>query len=206
MSRTTVLVFVRAPRRGEVKTRLAADVGPDAALQLYRRMAEHSVARAREVEGATVRVHYTPADAGAEVAAWLGNEPEYRAQSVGDLGERMRSAVVAAFADGFGRVVIVGSDLPGLTTQILRAAFAELEAHDAVLGPARDGGYYLLGLRRMLPGIFREIPWSTDRVLALTLERLRERGIRPALLPVLGDVDTIEDLPPEWREGISAEV
>lgn len=197
-----VLVFVRAPEAGRVKTRLAAALGAEAALRVYRRLAEHAVAEARALApGVTVRVHHTPADAGEAVRAWLGAELDYLPQSADpDLGERMRAAFDAAFAAGFRRVVIIGSDLPELSADVLHHAFASLDAHDVVLGPARDGGYYLLGMRRMVGDVFAGVPWSTDRVLARTLEILRGMGIEPALLEALADVDEVEDLPPGWRE------
>lgn len=195
-----ILVFVRAPEAGRVKTRLAAEIGAEAALRIYRRLAEHAVAEARAVcTEVALRIHFTPADGGGAVARWLGGGAEYVAQADADLGGRMRAAFEAAFAAGHRRVVIIGSDLPGLTAGILRDAFAGLHHHPAVLGPARDGGYYLLGLRQMVPSIFTQIPWSTGEVFAHTLARLGEAGITPALLPVLGDVDVAADLPAGWR-------
>lgn len=194
-----VLVFVRAPEAGRVKTRLAAEIGGEAALRVYVRLAEHALEQARAA-GAEVRVHYTPADAGERVQAWLGPGAAYLPQAEGDLGERMRDAFDAAFAAGFRRVVIIGSDLPDLSAELLRRAFALLDAGEAVLGPARDGGYWLLGLRRPVPEVFRGIAWSTAEVFAETVARLRAEGIEPALLEVLSDVDEAADLPPGWRE------
>lgn len=195
-----LLVFVRAPERGRVKTRLAEGIGEEGALRAYRRLAEGTLRAARGVEGAEVRVHFTPPDAGEAVRAWLGAGPLYLPQSPGDLGARMRSAFDAAFADGAMRVVIVGSDLPGLTAELLRRAFAALEEREAVVGPSADGGYWLLGLRRTLPALFERMPWSTPAVLPRTLERLRAAGIEPAVLPTLRDVDRAEDLPGGWRD------
>jgi rSAM/selenodomain-associated transferase 1 len=197
-----VLVFVRAPVLGRVKTRLAAAIGDAAALRVYRRLAEHTLREAAALagEGVRVRVHHTPADAGDAVRAWLGEGPAYLPQADGDLGTRMEDAFARAFADGAERVVIVGSDLPELSAGLLRRAFDALAAHPAVLGPARDGGYYLLGLTRPVPGIFEGIAWSTAEVLAATLSRFRAAGIEPAMLEVLADVDEAEDLPPGWME------
>jgi rSAM/selenodomain-associated transferase 1 len=198
------LVFVRAPVAGRVKTRLAGALGAEGALRVYRRLAEHTLREARAL-GGEVRVHYTPADAGPEVRAWLGDGLRYLPQSAGDLGGRMEAAFRAAFDDGADRVVIIGSDLPELSAALLRQAFDALESHPAVIGPARDGGYYLLGLRTMIDGLFDNIPWSTDEVLARTLERLREAGIEPALLDTLTDVDEVDDLPAGWAEWARAE-
>ncbi|HYW06347.1 MAG TPA: TIGR04282 family arsenosugar biosynthesis glycosyltransferase [Longimicrobium sp.] len=199
MTRRAVLVFVRAPEAGRVKTRLAAGIGAAAALRVYRRLAEHAVREALAT-GAEVRVHFTPAERGAEVRAWLGGEPRYFPQAVGDLGERMEAAFRAAFEDGAERVVIIGSDLPDLSAELLREAFAFLDSRPAVLGPARDGGYYLLGMRAMVPGVFHEVPWSTDAVLARTLDRMRDARADPALLATLADVDEAADLPAGWAE------
>ena len=196
----TLLVFVRAPRRGSVKTRLAAEVGADAALAVYRRLAEHTVAAAATLarEGVSLRIHHTPADAAAEVRAWLGEGPLYLPQAAGGLGERMAAAFRAAFASGARRAVIVGSDLPALSPDLLRRALAALERRDAVVGPARDGGYYLLGLTRMREELFEGIEWSTPSVLPATLSRLRRAGVEPVLLEELADVDRAADLPPGW--------
>ena len=200
--RRAVLVFVRAPEPGRVKTRLAASIGAEAALRVYVRLAEHAVREARALEDAVVRVHFTPPEAGGRVRAWLGEGITYFPQAEGELGERMRRAFEEAFAAGFGRVAIIGSDLPDLSTDLLRRALALLEEHEAVLGPARDGGYYLLALRRPFPAIFEEIPWSTDRVLALTVQRLRAAGVEAALLEVLSDVDEVGDLG-DWGERVN---
>lgn len=197
-----VLVFVRAPERGRVKTRLAAQVGNDEALRIYRALAEHAVARALALGAAAeVRIHYTPSIAGHAVARWLGPGPIYLPQVGGDLGARLEAAFADAFAAGHGRVLVIGSDLPTLRTAHLRRALKLLQTHAAVLGPARDGGYWLLGLRAPLPHIFRDIEWSTPAVLAQTRARLAAAGITPALLPTLTDVDTAADLPPPWRPG-----
>lgn len=196
-SPAAVLVFVRAPEAGRVKTRLAAALGPEVALRVYVRLAEHTVREARAV-GEAVRVHFTPAGAEEAVRGWLGEGADYLPQGGGDLGERMHRAFREAFAAGYGRVVIVGSDLPELSAGLLRRALALLEEWEVVLGPARDGGYYLLGLRREVPELFTAIPWSTGEVLARTRERLREVGIEPALLEELADVDEAEDLPEGW--------
>ena len=198
------LVFVRAPEAGRVKTRLAAALGADVALRVYRRLAEHTLREAQAL-GGEVRVHFTPANAEAEVRAWLGDGPRYLPQSAGDLGARMEAAFRAAFEDGADRVVIIGSDLPELSAALLRRAFDALESHPAVIGPARDGGYYLLGMRTMIGGLFGGIPWSTDEVLARTLDRLRAAGVEPALLDTLSDVDEVDDLPAGWAEWARAE-
>lgn len=202
-----ILIFVRAPQPRSVKTRLAAEIGHEAALLIYRRLAEHAVAEARAVGAAvSVRVHFTPLNTDSVVREWLGGGVGYFPQRGTELGERMRNAFEDAFAAGHGRVVIIGSDLPGLSAGLLRDTLALLGSASVVVGPARDGGYYLLGLRAMVPGIFEDIAWSTPEVLDATLSRLAALGITPALLPVLGDVDVAADLPDGWREWAAARV
>lgn len=199
-NRAAVLVFLRAPQLGTVKTRLAASIGPHAALAIYRRLAEHTIteARALAAEGAEIRVHHTPADAEPAVRAWLGGGVTLLPQAEGDLGARMADAFARAFADGCERVVIIGSDLPAMNAALLRRAFAALDGADAVIGPARDGGYYLLGLTHSVPAVFDGIAWSMAEVFAETVLRLRSAGIEPIVLETLCDVDEVEDLPPGW--------
>jgi rSAM/selenodomain-associated transferase 1 len=189
-----------------VKTRLAAQIGDAAALRVYRRLAEQALGAARAAPGGPrIAVHFTPAGSARAVRGWLGEGVEYHPQGEGDLGARMRSAFQAAFARGSARVLAIGSDLPEISPALLGQAFAGLDAHELVLGPARDGGYYLLGMKRMHEAPFHDLPWSTPRLLELTLDRLREVGIEPVLLPPLGDVDVAADLPAGWREWAATE-
>jgi rSAM/selenodomain-associated transferase 2/rSAM/selenodomain-associated transferase 1 len=199
--RRILLVFAKAPRVGRVKTRLARDVGSEEAARIYREMGRAIVDRLRSGRYRLVVCH-APADGGAEVGDWLGREGlELRPQARGDLGDRMRFAFEEAFAEG-DRVCIVGTDSPDLDRDRVVRAFERVEAEDgpdAVFGPALDGGYYLLALRRPAPALFREIPWSTSKVLARSLERAREAGLRHESLEPLRDVDRLEDLPAAFR-------
>lgn len=188
-----LLVFAKAPRPGRVKTRLAAHLGPEAATELYRRMARGIVDAVRPGPWRT-RVLFTPSDARSEVTSWLGPEPpELTAQVDGDLGVRMEEAIRTAFGEA-DRVCVVGTDAPGVDRGRVADAFQRLDEHDLVVGPARDGGYYLLGLRRPAPALFRDIPWSTPTVLERTLQRAAAAGLSVDLLPELVDVDTWDDL------------
>lgn len=186
-----LVVFVKAPRPGRVKTRLAAALGPEAAAAAYRALTERVLANVRELPG--VELRYAPDDALAEIQPWL--QPGWRArpQGEGDLGARLERAFGEAFAEGARRVVVIGSDCPAVSAGDVRAARASLTEADVVLGPARDGGYWLVGLSRPQPALFRDIPWSTDAVFALTRQRARELRLRTALLRELVDVDTLED-------------
>lgn len=190
-----LLVFARVPVLGQVKSRLAAEIGAPAALAAYRELLD--VTRAAAM-GAGVPGTAWLAGPEAAVAAWEWPELAVRAQPPGDLGQRMAAAFAAAFAAGAGRVVVIGTDCPGLRAGHLTRAFALLTDHDVVLGPAADGGYYLLGLRQPQPVLFQHKAWSTASVLADTLADARRLGLRVARLPTLRDVDTAADLA-AWR-------
>jgi rSAM/selenodomain-associated transferase 1 len=127
--------------------------------------------------------------------AWLGPNLNFRGQGPGDLGVRLERAFKEAFQSGTNRVVIVGSDCPGLTPKILRQAIDGLADQDLVLGPARDGGYYLIGLSRPLSPLFVNIPWGTEKVFNKTIEIVNKFGLKALLLEPLDDIDRPEDLP-----------
>jgi rSAM/selenodomain-associated transferase 1 len=189
-----LIAFVKRPRAGEVKTRLARDLGPGDAAELYRAMADHVLRETAPVPAGYARlVRFAPREARDEIAAWLPGEP-LEPQTAGDLGARMAGAFAQAFADGAQRVVLIGTDAPGLGRAHVTGAFAGLRDHRLVLGPAADGGYYLVGLSAPAPSLFEGIDWSTPSVLAATIERARAMGLVPSLLAELGDVDTVEDV------------
>lgn len=193
-----LVVFVKEPRPGSVKTRLAAAIGDEDAAAVYRAMAEGVVAATVPEAGDYERlVFYDPPDAGERMRAWLP-AGRLRRQGAGDVGARMADAFARCFARGAGRVAIVGSDAPGVGSAEAREAFAALAAHDVVLGPARDGGYWLVGLRAPQPALFAGIAWSTASVLDETLARAAAAGLSVARLGLRRDVDTLEDLRAEW--------
>lgn len=194
--RRTVVVFAKAPRPGRVKTRLAADLGTTAATRIYRMLGKATVDALRTGRW-RVEVHVDPPDGSAlaEVRAWLATDAvAYRPQRGEDLGERMSRALGACLGDA-DEVCIVGTDVPDLGADAVEAAFEALSRHDLVLGPCTDGGYYLLALRRPMPELFEDVPWSSARVLEVTVDRARERGARVALLDPKTDVDTSADVP-----------
>lgn len=190
-----ILLFIKAPVKGEVKTRLAAALGDDAALDLYRRFVL-DILDTLDRTGIPVSICYSPSDSGNSVARWLGPGRHYQPQEGADVGERMQNAFQQAFSGGATRAVLIGSDIPDLPAQVLSDAMAGLLTHDAVIGPALDGGYYLVGFRSdtFLPGIFRGIEWSTDTVLTGTLAVFAREGRAVLRLPPWRDVDTLEDL------------
>jgi len=188
---------VKHPRPGAVKTRLATAIGPDAAADLYRALAEH-VLEATTPSGEYERlVFFDPPEALEEMRAWL---PGVRllAQHGEDLGARMADAFARAFARGASRVAIVGTDAPALSRGTVTEALAALGGADAVLGPSEDGGYYLLALREPRPELFAGIAWSTPAVAAETRARAAALGLTMHELPARRDVDTVLDLRAEW--------
>ena len=190
-----LLVFARVPALGRVKSRLAAGIGPPAALAVYRELlAITNAAIVAAGVPATVWLAdtATAAPTAAETGEWAAHAT--CCQPEGGLGERMTTAFAAAFAAGAGRVAIIGTDCPGLRASHLTQAFEALETAEVVFGPATDGGYYLLGLRQPQPELFANKAWSTDSVLADTQADAQRLGLRVVLLPELRDVDTAEDL------------
>jgi len=199
MSRYTLIVFLKRPRAGEVKTRLARALGAPLAARLYRVLAEAEVANTAPTGAEYDRLFaFAPADAGVELNAWFpGNV--WLPQEGRDLGERMAGAMETAFDRGAERVAIIGSDVPWVSRELVLKAFAALDEHDVVLGPARDGGYYLIALAQPASGIFESIAWSTDTVASETLRRVAQRGWTHGLLETLPDIDTVDDLRSEWH-------
>lgn len=194
-----ILIFTRYPVPGKAKTRLIPALGPEGAARLHRRMAEHAVNVARAAlrgrcEGdADITIWYT----GAPVSAfrkWLGDDLRYAPQSGGDLGDRMCQAFGETFRKGAKAALLVGSDLPDLTAGILCRAIEGLMGHDIVLGPATDGGYYLIGMKSPHPELFTGIDWGTEKVCEQTRDAIKRLGLSAQDLPQLCDVDLPEDL------------
>jgi rSAM/selenodomain-associated transferase 1 len=205
-----LLIFAREPVLGRVKTRLAADIGLEAALATYRELLALTAAAVQAAQvPATVWLAEAPAGQalGSPAELQLAEaRPEWpglpwRVQpAAGSLGERMAHAFAEAFVAGAGRVVIIGTDCPGLTADLLRQAFGQLATHDLVVGPATDGGYYLLGMNKLHASLFTDKQWSTDTVLSATLADAEHLGLRVVHLPTLADIDSGSDLA-AWRAG-----
>lgn len=185
-------VFLRAPRLGQVKTRLAREIGDEAALEVYRGLAEHQLVRVPT--GWAVDVCYTPDGAGAEMRAWLGERRTYSPHGDGDLGVRLARALAAGFDRGAPAVLAIGGDCPSLDENGVLAAAEALRRVDVVLGPASDGGYYLVGLKQPHPALFQAIPWGTPAVFRETVERIRSAGLCWAQLQEREDVDDLASL------------
>jgi hypothetical protein len=186
---TRIVIFAKAPVPGRVKTRLIPELGADGAAKTARRMLDWTVLQARGT-GLPVELCGEP-----DPATWYRPRPgvEFTAQGEGDLGERLERAARRVLAAG--PVLLVGSDCPELGRARLVAAAEALSARDAVIHPALDGGYVLLGLRRLDPSLFADIAWSTDAVAAQTIARIEALGWSLHVGEALRDVDVPEDLP-----------
>jgi uncharacterized protein len=194
----SLAVFVKDPRPGAVKTRLASAIGGERAAALYRALAEAEIAatspRADEYERL---FFFAPTGAAEALRAWLGPSTLIP-QAEGDLGTRMTTAFAEAFGRGARRVALIGTDVPWLTRGTVVEALRQLDAHDVVLGPAEDGGYYMIALDRPRPALFEQVAWSTPTVLADTLARAATLGLRVRRLASMPDVDTLDDVRRHW--------
>jgi uncharacterized protein len=190
-----VLVFARAPVRGRIKTRLAPEVGDDRITVLYKCFVLDILNMLRGT-GHQVWICYDPPEAGPVMRSWLGDHFGYQPQRGKDLGEKMADAFAAAFASGITKALVVGTDIPDLPAAVIDQGFKSLTEHEAVIGPAIDGGYYLIGFRAdsFRPAIFENIPWSTPAVCSSTLDRLAASRSRVYLLPPWRDIDHYSDL------------
>jgi rSAM/selenodomain-associated transferase 2/rSAM/selenodomain-associated transferase 1 len=188
----TLFIFAKAPTPGRVKTRLAKEVGDEEAARVYSLLARYVVNRLRSGPYRTV-ICFDPPGKREAVVGWLGDEQlSFIPQKEGDLGVRMETAIREGLRNS-PAVVVVGTDTPGVDGEVVARALESLKGGDLVVGPATDGGYYLIGMKEPHSQLFRDIPWSTHRVLESTLERAEELGLRASLLPPLQDVDTLED-------------
>lgn len=191
-----LLIFAKNPILGKAKTRLAASVGDEKALEIYRFLLDYTAQMAQAV-AATRQVCYTH---------YIGQDDafpdavfEKTMQQTGDLGERMQAAFASAFAAGYQRVVIIGSDCYELSSELLQEAFDTLAHKDFVIGPAKDGGYYLLGMRQLTPKLFENKAWSQAGLADATVADFDALNASYTRLPLLSDIDYLENLPATVR-------
>lgn len=188
-----LLIFAKNIVLGKAKTRLAKTVGDTAAFNVYRRLVEITEQESKNLEDADIHVYFSDV----VIKALWSNEKKY-VQEGADLGIRMKNAFDEGFRQGYKRIIGIGTDLPDLNAQVMSKALSSLKDHDTVFGPSDDGGYYLIGMNQMISEIFTNKPWSTESLLEITLEELKSLNYSTQLLPVLNDVDTIEDLRASW--------
>lgn len=190
-----LILFVKYPEKGQVKTRLARFLGEERAACLYRAFIEDLLERLSQGDY-RFRIEYDPSTRKDEVIRMFGPVFSYLPQIGSDLGEKMANAFYRCFNEHIQQVVLIGSDSPDLPDAIIKEAFLALENHEAVIGPAYDGGYYLIGFQQesFHPPVFEGIAWSTDGVFAETMQRLLHAGKKVHVLPFRRDIDTQEDL------------
>jgi uncharacterized protein len=190
-----ILVFLKAPYPGQVKTRLGKFIGDAAAAQLYQYFVE-DVLTTIDALGVNSLIFFSPIDGLSMLRSWLGFHRTYIPQQGDNLGDRMAHAFRTSFGLGYRQVLIVGSDSPDLPSAYLQEALEVLQQDKAVIGPSEDGGYYTLGFtpNTFCPEVFQDMPWSTSQVYPLTLERLKHNAHSIRILPTWSDIDTLNDL------------
>lgn len=192
-----LIIFVRNPEAGKVKTRIAHASSPAFALRVYEKLLQHT----REIANAVSCIKYLfYTDSANTKDAWPNNVYKKYVQYEGDLGERMKHAFQTVFVNGHSHAVIIGSDCPGLQPTHIKEAIDALDTHDIVIGPSTDGGYYLLGMKQVHEQLFRNKSWSTADVLTQTLSDLQTLNLSCHLLEALTDVDEVKDIPQNWFE------
>lgn len=186
-----LIILARSPVYGKVKTRLAAAIGTAEALEVYRQLLQHTLEVAGNVPSDKIVFYSDESVPDEATAPGFARATQYGA----DLGARMENAFTHVFRQGYEKAVMIGTDCPAMGERTLAAAFEALHQHDVVIGPAYDGGYYLLGMKQVHHRLFDNIPWSTPAVFEETVTICRYDGLRYLLLPTLHDVDKKKDLP-----------
>ncbi|MEO6667869.1 MAG: TIGR04282 family arsenosugar biosynthesis glycosyltransferase [Ferruginibacter sp.] len=186
-----LIIFAKNPEVGKVKTRLAASIGNEAALAVYHQLLLHTVS-ATEYLLVDKFVFYS--DYIQQEDIWCNKHYFKELQQGIDLGERMKNAFALIFQKGYDKIAIIGTDCPGLNAEIIMNTFACLQYNDVAIGPAEDGGYYLLAINKLHDELFEGIKWSTDNVFNITISKCDALHLTHYLLPVLNDVDEEKDL------------
>lgn len=191
-----LIIFYRNPEIGKVKTRLAATIGDGEALGVYLKLVAHTRTITEQLPCAKVVFYSNYIDTEDN---WSSAVFQKKLQQGHELGDRMKQAFQQGFTDGFNSICIIGTDCYELTSEIIAEAFKKLKSHDAVMGPAADGGYYLLGMNKLHTPLFKNKQWSTETVARDTLKDFESIGLQYHLLPQLNDVDLETDLPADLK-------
>lgn len=198
---TSVILFVKYPEPGQVKSRLGKSIGYDRACNLYRSFVEDILDTLEEVDSDICIYIHREAPL-KDLASWPGRGHQCCLQQGDDLGEKMERAFLTQFHQGYLRSIIIGSDIPHLQAEHVNEAVKALQQHDTVIGPTADGGYYLLGFNKesFLPSLFKDISWSTPEVYNITMERLKSNNRSTYVLRRYNDIDSIDDLLEYYRK------
>ena len=193
---TAAIVFTRFPVEGKVKTRLAKNVGNKFAVSFFRACAEHTFKELLKVKemGSDLFLFCSEENEIEQVKQWTGNNFNCYSQQGSDLGIKMYNAFSTVFKEGYKKVIIIGTDAPDVSMNLMQSAISVLDNYSVVIGPANDGGYFLLGFKSKLIDLFSGIEWSTDSVFDNTIEKLNNSKTNYFMLEELTDIDTLEDL------------
>jgi len=192
-----LIIFIKYPEPGQVKTRIGNVIGTQKAAELYFSLANHIVRKLLQSDSYRISVSYTPENKINNIKSWFGNSDIYYFPQKGNsLGEKISEAFEHSFSKGFKNTIIIGSDCIELNPDIISRAFNYLSNDsDCVIGPANDGGYYLIGLKsRNSPIIFENIVWSSDSVFAETIKKINFLNLQCIILDELNDIDEIDDV------------
>ncbi len=190
-----VIVFLKVPQKSRVKTRLSKFLGPEIAVDIYRNFVADILGMLNKSPYRII-VGYYPPHAQSEAVEWLGPGYTLMPQKGNNLGKRMANAFDKIFSKGYQHALLIGTDFPDLPESIVNEAFKSLDNNDAVIGPAVDGGYYLIGFNSstFLPQIFDDMPWGTEDVFEITVKTFQNNKSKIHVLPKWRDIDTYEDL------------
>ncbi|MGE5812571.1 MAG: TIGR04282 family arsenosugar biosynthesis glycosyltransferase [Ignavibacteria bacterium] len=196
MSKHKVIIFLKYPEVGKVKTRMAESLGGNFAAEFYKICAEYILNECLKLKesGIDLYIFYEGQANENKIKNWVPGSFKLICQKGENLGKRMYNAFSNFFKDKEEKIILIGTDIPDLSSSLIEKAFKYLENHDTVIGQSSDGGYYLIGLSRLNKDIFTGIPWSTDKVLVITLKKLEKRNSSYKLLPELIDIDTEADI------------
>jgi rSAM/selenodomain-associated transferase 1 len=190
MNKDALIIIAKYPAAGRVKTRLKGLMPDKKRLALYVTLLERTVEKLRAIPGVDTFIAYAPPDAEDYFSRFgIRLIPLFE----GDLGERMRYAFTKVFADGYQKAALVGVDIPDLSTAIVLKSFELLSDNDIVFGPAKDGGYYLVGMKKLIREVFDNVPWSSDQTLKRSIDQAGKAGYSTAFTETLSDIDIIED-------------
>ena len=183
-----LIIMARSAELGKVKSRLAKTIGEERALEVYSKLLSHTIQCAKD-SGFKIKIFVA-----GDINYFENGNLDFELQSGGDLGTKMKDAFLRSFSEGHDWIVMIGTDCFEMNSDTIRGAFHAFALHDIVLGPAKDGGYYLIGMKKMHDELFESMPWSTDFLLIKTIEKARLLGLSIATLPIKNDIDEEKDL------------
>ena len=192
-----LIVFAKYPEQGKVKTRLAEGIGNNKATQFYKLCAENLFDQAANISFTHTYLFFDPSSTKEKMKEWIKFDFEYNPQNNSDLGKRMSEAFKTLFDKGFKKAVIVGTDVPDMNKIIIEQTFDLLDKYDLVISPSPDGGYNLLGMKKLNLNLFENIEWSSSSVLSKTVDAAKKQNLTIKLLDQLIDIDTEKELL-EW--------